>query len=95
MLLDLDPLWLVLAVTAVAVVSMIFGSALDALMGDDGFGPIGNMLVLTSGFFIAVAGANRLGYGFDELAAACGVGLAGAFAALTGLALLKAGLARL
>ncbi|MGE0502467.1 MAG: hypothetical protein AB7I79_15860 [Rhizobiaceae bacterium] len=95
MLLDLDPFWLLMAVAAVGVVSLVFGSALDALMRDDGFGPLGNMVVLTSGFFLAIGAANRLGYSFDEVLVASGVGLAGSFLVLVVLSFTKAGLARL
>lgn len=94
MLLDLGTFWLVMAVTAVGVVALIFGSALDALMSDDGFGPLGNMLVLTAGFFLGILAANHFGWRFDQLVMACGVGLGGAFVAIAGLAAVKASLAR-
>lgn len=81
-----------MAVAGVGVFSFMFGSALDSLAGDDGFGAFGNMIVLVAGFFGAIGLANHLGYSFDTLMIAGAVGLGGAFVAFSGLALLKAGL---
>jgi uncharacterized membrane protein YeaQ/YmgE (transglycosylase-associated protein family) len=95
MLSNLDFGWLAMAVAAVAIFSFIFGLALDALISDDGFGAIGNMLVLTVGFFLAIVVANRYGHDFDELLNACLFGLGGAFTCFSALTLAKAGLSRL
>lgn len=95
MLLELDTVWIVLAIATVAILSYIVGVFFDALMKDDGFGAVGNMLVMTGGFFAAVLGANARGVDFDTLGTGAAAGLAGAFAAMTLLALAKAGLARL
>ena len=54
MIWNLDPAWLMMAVAFVMVLAMFFGAALDVIMGDDGFGPIGNMLLFTVGFFAAI-----------------------------------------
>ena len=95
MISNLDAGWLLMAVTVVAIFSFMIGLALDALVSNDGFGAIGNMVVLTAGFFLAIMVANRYGYDFDELINACLVGLCGAFAVFSVLALGKAGLSRL
>lgn len=95
MLLEHDTIWIVLAITVVAILSFIVGVFFDGLMKDDGFGATGNMLVMTGGFFAAVLGANARGIHFDTLGTGVAAGLAGAFAGMTLLALVKAGLSRL
>ena len=92
---NLDPGWLLLAVAIVGILAFIMAMALHAVMGDDGFGAIGNSLIITSGFFLTVFMANNFGYRLADVTTAVSVGLAGAFGCLAGLALLKAGLARL
>jgi hypothetical protein len=95
MLSHLDPVWLALAFAMVAILAFILGLALDALMDDDGFGPVGNMVLMTGGFFATIVGANYRGISFVDLAQATAAGMVGAFACLSLFALLKAGLARL
>lgn len=95
MLLELDTIWIVLAISTVAILSYIVGVFFDTLMHDDGFGATGNMLVMTGGFYAAVLGANVRGIRFDTLGTGAAAGLAGAFAAIMLLALAKAALARL
>jgi hypothetical protein len=95
MLLELDTIWIVLAVTVVAILSYIVGVFFDALMHDDGFGATGNMMVMTGGFYAAVLGANVRGIRFDTLGTGVAAGLVGAFVAMSLLALAKAGLSRL
>lgn len=92
---NLDPVWLAMAITVVAILAFMLGMALDALMDEDGFGPVGNMLVMTSGFFVTVTVANQHGIVFRDLAQATATGMVGAFACLTVVALLKAALSRL
>ena len=53
MIWNLEPGWLMMAVAAVIVLALFFGAALDAIMREDGFGPIGNMVLFTGGFFLA------------------------------------------
>jgi hypothetical protein len=95
MLLNLDPTWLMMAATVVAIVSFIFGMALDGLMGGEGFGPIGNTVVVTVGFFLGILAANAYGIHFYDVKMAVAAGLCGAFASLGLLAAIKAGLARM
>lgn len=47
--------WLLMAFASVTVMAFFFGSALDAIMLDDGFGSIGNMVLFTIGFFGAIS----------------------------------------
>jgi hypothetical protein len=95
MLASLTVGWLIMAVSVVAILSFILGMALDKLMGGDGFGPIGNMVVVTAGFFLSIFCANLYGYHFHDLKLAVGTGLMGAFVVLGLLSLLKAQLGRM
>jgi hypothetical protein len=95
MLLHLDTSWLLMTVASVAVFGFFFGSALDAIMQEDGFGSTGNTLLFTLGFFVAVMVANEHGIVLRDLKLAVAWGLGGAFAFISAMALLKAGLARL
>jgi hypothetical protein len=95
MLLHLDTSWLLMTVATVAVFGFFFGTALDAIMKDDGFGSTGNTLLFTAGFFAAVLVANSYGITLRDLKLAVAWGLSGAFIFISALALLKAGLARL
>ncbi|MEO5324827.1 hypothetical protein PV773_16030 [Mesorhizobium sp. CC13] len=95
MLWNLDPGWLMMAVAFVTVMAFFFGAALDAIMKDDGFGPIGNTVLFTAGFFGAVLLANNMGIILRDLKFAVAWGLGGAFVFISLLALLKAGIARM
>lgn len=95
MLWNLDPGWLMMAVAFVAVMAFFFGAALDAIMKEDGFGPTGNMVLFTAGFFGAVLAANSYGITLRNLSLATAWGLGGAFVFISVLALLKAAVARL
>jgi hypothetical protein len=92
MIWNLDSGWLMMALASVAVMAFFFGSALHAIMREDGFGPTGNMLLFTVGFFAAVIIANTYGISLRDLKVAVGYGLGGAFALVSSLALVKAGL---
>ncbi len=94
MLLNLDTSWLLMTVATVAVFGFFFGTALDAIMRDDGFGSTGNTLLFTLGFFVAVMVANEHGISLRDLKLAIAWGLGGAFAFISTLAFIKAGLAR-
>lgn len=95
MLWNLEPGWLMMAVAFVAVLAFFFGAALDAIMKEDGFGPVGNMVLFTAGFFAAVLVVNSYGIALRDLRLAVAWGLGGAFVLISLLALLKASLARL
>lgn len=95
MLWNLDFGWIMMAVTVVAMLSFLFGLALDGVMGSDGFGALGNMLIVTAGFFLAIFAANSYGVPLRDITWATATGLGGAFLCLAILALCKAGLNRL
>jgi hypothetical protein len=95
MIWNLEPGWLMMAVASVAVLALFFGSALDSIMREDGFGAFGNMLLFTFGFFAAIIIANTYGINLRELKMAVAYGLGGAFAMVSVLAALKAGIAKI
>lgn len=94
MLWNLGAEWLFIALVVVGILSFILAVALNAIMGDDGFGATGNALVMTAGFFLSIILANSLGYNLREVKLAMLVGLAGTFGLLFVLAAAKAALAR-
>jgi hypothetical protein len=94
MIWNLDAAWLMMAVAFVMVLAMFFGAALDVIMREDGFGPIGNMLLFTVGFFASILAVNYYGINLRDLKLATGVGLGGAFVGISLLAFVKAGIAR-
>ena len=95
MLWNLDTGWLIMAVAVVGILSFIVAMALNVFMGEDGFGATGNAVIIATGFFLSIFLANNLGYRLNDLQRATTVGVLGAFACLSILTLLKAGLARL
>ena len=95
MIWKLEPIWLALAFGMIAILTFLLGIMVDALVGDEAFGPVGNMMVMMAGFLAAIQLANHEGVAFRGLDTAPGAGLAGAFAALVLLALVTAGLNRL
>lgn len=94
MLWNLDFVWLLLAITAVSIVAFGLSIGLDAIMGEEGFGPTGNMVVITAGFFLAIFTANSFGIRLADLTMASVAGITGAFLCLFVLAVLKAALNR-
>ena len=90
MLWNLSFVWLCMAVASVAILSFLLGLCMDAIMGPDGFGPIGNTVVLVAGFFLTIALYNHVGHKFADLRIATTYGLAGAFGTVALLAGLKA-----
>jgi hypothetical protein len=95
MLWNIEPLWLVLAATSVAILSFIVATALNALLGHEGFGATGNAAIITIGFFGGIYGANALGHRLADVQMAITTGLAGAFLLLAALVVLKAAMRRL
>lgn len=95
MIWNLEPAWLLMAVASIAVLGLFLGAALDAVMRDDAFGPIGNMVLFTAGFFGAIYLANRYGISLRDINRAAVTGVAGAFLLIGILAAGKACLTRM
>lgn len=94
MMFNLDPGTLLMAAAGLATLAFFFGAALDAIMHEDGFGPLGNMVLFVAGFFGGAYAAKTLGIPVHDLKMVAACGLGGAFALVSVLALLKAGLSR-
>ncbi|MHB2267849.1 hypothetical protein [Aliihoeflea sp. PC F10.4] len=90
MLMNLSFIWMALAVASVVILSFALGLLLDAVVGEDGFGAVGNAIVLTAGFFLTIAVFNHFGQIFHDLRLGIVYGTAGACAAIIALAGLKA-----
>lgn len=95
MLWNLGAFWLTMAIVVVVIFSFFLGSAIDALMREDGFGATGNMTIIAVGFFLAIMVANSQGYNLRDLHQAIAVGLGGSFVCLASLTLAKALVLRL
>ena len=95
MIWNLDYSWLMMAFAIVSILSFFLGMALDGVMGDDGFGAVGNTVIITTGFFLGIFLANTYGIYLRDLKLAISAGLCGAFLTLATLAISKSVLARL
>lgn len=89
MLMKLSGFWLGMAVVTVGVSSYFIALTIDGVFGKDGFGTIGNMVVLTVGFFGGITLYEKAGYYLINMQYGTFVGIAGALLTFTTLALLK------
>ena len=80
--------WLVMSVTTVGLLSYVVSLAFNRIFDKDGFGTIGNMIVLTAGFFGGIVAAEYFGHTFRGLQMNTYVGIAGALATFVVAALL-------
>jgi hypothetical protein len=87
--------WLVLMAGCVSILAFMLALGLDALMGREGFGPVGNAFVLTGGFFLSIFVFNSFGYNLADMKWGAAAGIGGAFVCMTTLALTKGLLSRL
>lgn len=85
----IDPFWLAMGAVMVSMLMFILGFYMDKIMGKDGFGPTGNMVVMTIAFFVGIYGANRYGFYFRDLHMAVTGGLTAAFIGFAFMAVLK------
>ena len=81
--------WLSFAVITVGVLSYFIALTIDGIFGKDGFGTIGNMVVLTVGFFGGIMVWERAGYYLTNFQISTFVGIGGALLTFIILALLK------
>lgn len=95
MLWNLDFVWLLLAVTVVSILGFLLSLGLDAIMGSEGFGAFGNMIVVVAGFFLGILVVNWFGIRLADLRLAALTGVGGAFACLFALAAIKGAVSRL
>jgi hypothetical protein len=86
MLMKLSGFWLGMAIICVGVGSYFIALTIDGVFGKDGFGTVGNMVVLTAGFFGGIAGYEWMGYNLTNLQYSTFVGVGGALLTFTCLA---------
>lgn len=95
MIWNLDVSWLFMAIAVVSMLSFFLGLALDGVMGDDGFGSLGNAVIITGGFFIGIFVANVYGMNLKELKMAVMVGMLSAFCMMSMLSFGKTLISRI
>jgi uncharacterized membrane protein YeaQ/YmgE (transglycosylase-associated protein family) len=81
--------------TSVILGSFFLGNAMDGVLGDDGFGTFGNMIVVGAGFFVGLWVGKHYGYSVSTFKIGVVAGLVGSFVCLLVLSILKAILNRL
>ncbi|HMQ57239.1 MAG TPA: hypothetical protein PKE65_01700 [Rhizobiaceae bacterium] len=84
---------MLIALTSMA--AFFLATAMDGVMGPDGFGLFGNMIILISGFFIGLYIANKYGIRLNNYDLIAIAGIAASFMSLAVLAVMKALLNRL
>jgi hypothetical protein len=95
MLSHIDTTTLAFALTALMAVALVFGTVLNAIVRENGFGPAGNALLFAAGFVGATYVAETCGVSLRDFRLIAAWGIGGAFVLFSALALVKAGLARL
>jgi hypothetical protein len=80
---------------AIAILSFFIANSMDGVLGPDGFGIIGNQLIVIAGFYLGLIVAKYYRFPLSDLANMAVAGLSGAFVALLVLSVSKAILARL
>jgi uncharacterized membrane protein YeaQ/YmgE (transglycosylase-associated protein family) len=95
MFLSLDTSTQLFLFTSVVLCSFFIASAMDGVLSADGFGVIGNQVIIVAGFYLGIWTARHFGYSVSNFTYSVVIGLAGAFIALLVLAIIKALLSRL
>lgn len=90
MFLSLDTSTQLFLFTAIVISSYFIASAMDGVLGPDGFGVLGNQFVIIAGFYLGIWGANYLRLPVRDFTNAVISGLVGAFVALLILTIMKA-----
>lgn len=88
-LMKLSGYWLSFAVITVGVISYFVALTIDGVFGKDGFGTLGNMVVLTLGFFGGLIIYERAGFYLSNFQVSTFVGLGGALITFMTLAFVK------
>ncbi len=80
---------------AVAILSFFIANTMDGVLGEDGFGVLGNQMIVMAGFYLGVLLARRYHVPVHDFAHMAVAGLVGAFVSLLILSISKAILARM
>jgi hypothetical protein len=94
MLSNIDTTSLTVALIALMAVALVFGTILNAIVRENGFGPVGNAVLFAAGFVGSTYLAGSYGITLADFRLAVAWGMGGAFLLFSVLALAKAGLAR-
>jgi hypothetical protein len=80
---------------AVAILSFFIASSMDGVLGEDGFGVMGNQVIVMAGFYLGLILAKRFHFPLYDPVNVAVAGLVGAFVSLLILSISKAILARM
>jgi hypothetical protein len=76
--------------TSILLCSFFLASAMHGVLGKDGFGVIGNMLVIATGFYIGLWLGRYYGFSIRNFEIGVLAGLVGSFMSLLTLSVMKA-----
>ena len=94
MLSYMDTYTLLMAVIAIGICAYFVGLAMNQVLESDGFGVVGNMLILTTGAFLGLIAGARVTIPLPPEIATTMTAIVGAFVCLIALAVIKNVLAR-
>jgi hypothetical protein len=80
---------------AVGILSFFIANTMDGVLGDDGFGILGNQMIVMAGFYLGLLVAKHYHFPLRDFAHMAVAGLTGAFVSLLVLSISKAILARM
>lgn len=76
--------------TSILLCSFFLASAMNGVLGRDGFGVIGNMVVIATGFYLGLWLGRYYGFSIRNFEVGVLVGLVGSFLSLLSLSVMKA-----
>lgn len=79
---------------AIGILSFFIANTMDGVLGSDGFGILGNQMIIMAGFYLGILVAKHYHLPIRDLAHMAVAGLTGAFVSLLVLSISKAILAR-
>ncbi len=89
MLGKLDTSFLLFAIAIVGMLAFFIANAINALVREDAYGVTGNTIIITAGFLATVEYGSQYGLTFRNLTDVFLYGLAGAFATIFILSMVK------
>lgn len=90
MFLQLDMSTQLFLFTTIALASFFLATAMDGVLGVDGFGVIGNQIILVIGFYLGVSLGHYYGYNIRDFKIGVIAGLIGSFVIMFLLSIIKA-----
>ena len=81
--------------TTIVLGSFFLGNAMDGVLGNDGFGIFGNMVIIVAGFLVGLWFGKYYGYSVTTFRIGVIAGLIGSFTCLLSLCVVKSILNRL